>query len=493
MSRKLALVFACILLVVNASSQTAARIVVDQQDAEKRFYIAYPPASGKPKAAIVVLTNFSWLDNMIPQTRLHQVTYTNDLLTVYVPLQERLVADASVIADINLAVMDVLTRYKVDKSKVVLAGYDFATNIALRYTELANENPGSYPVQPAAVIGVTGAVSVEGIWNWAERVKRGNTRPGLQGDANFVMDYLAKNLGTLPAKAAAYKGVSPFNEKDTAAGNERWLYKTPVRLYYDTDISFYLADRGCSLYETWLPDASALINRLNMAGNAAAAFVSAAAPGKRNNGMRYPDAWSIVDEAEAVKWVKETLHIFDPMLWKPPYKLPVKDKWGMELFGLPPDFAASIPYTGVEDIRFSPGWGDTFHITHWTYAFLWWVEGMPAVTETTLNNSIQAYYEGLVTRNIEPRKIPGEKLVPTAASFHKIKTQQKDGATFQGTIKMLNYLRQVPITLNCLVHVRPLAAQQHTAIFFELSPLPLQHPVWQEMDSFWTGFEMVRE
>ena len=47
---------------------------------------------------------------------------------------------------------------------------------------------------------------------------------------------------------------------------------------------------------------------------------------------------------------------FDGHKWKAPYVLDTVKGWGIERFSIPIGFAPSIPYTGVEDIRFTPGW-----------------------------------------------------------------------------------------------------------------------------------------
>lgn len=47
---------------------------------------------------------------------------------------------------------------------------------------------------------------------------------------------------------------------------------------------------------------------------------------------------------------------FDRNTWKPPYQLIIPYAWTTEHFSLPSDFAPQITYTGVEDIRFTPGW-----------------------------------------------------------------------------------------------------------------------------------------
>jgi hypothetical protein len=136
----------------------------------------------------------------------------------------------------------------------------------------------------------------------------------------------------------------------------------------------------------------------------------------------------------------------------------------------------------VEDVRFSPGWGDTASEEHWSYAFLWWLEGLPKINADTLRQNLNDYYAGLVAQNIVRRKIPADKVVPTNVSVKKIKTTPGDLETYSGKIGMLNYMTQLPMTLNCLIHVKSCSQMGHTAILVQLSPKPLTHAVWKELN-----------
>ncbi|MGL6267834.1 MAG: hypothetical protein ACRC2O_07895, partial [Chitinophagaceae bacterium] len=66
---------------------------------------------------------------------------------------------------------------------------------------------------------------------------------------------------------------------------------------------------------------------------------------------------------------------FDGHKWEAPYTLPVPKDWTIERFPIPISFAPQIPYRGVEDIRFTPGWGKKISEEYWSYAFLWYLEG----------------------------------------------------------------------------------------------------------------------
>lgn len=185
---------------------------------------------------------------------------------------------------------------------------------------------------------------------------------------------------------------------------------------------------------------------------------------------------------------QEQKEAFDAEHWQPPYQMIVPEDWSIERFSIPIDFAPTIHYTGVEDLRFTPGWGDAKSPDYWTYAYLWFLEGKHKLTAKHFAQNLTAYYSGLVGRNIEPRHIPKEKLFPVTASFKKIKTLPGDAATFRGRVHMLDYMQQKPVTLNCLAHVKHCNGKDNTYVFYEISPQSLTHAVWKSMDNIWREF-----
>ena len=179
---------------------------------------------------------------------------------------------------------------------------------------------------------------------------------------------------------------------------------------------------------------------------------------------------------------------FDGNKWVAPYTLSRPKGWDVERFLIPIEFAPQIPYKGVEDIRFTPGWGHVNSDEYWSYAFLWYLEDKPEINEEIVETNLRAYYTGLVGRNIAPRKIPNEKLFPVKTTIKRVKTVKGDLKTFQGIIYMLDYMEQQPITLNCVVHVKICTGQQKTFIFNEISPKSYNDAVWQSLNQLWTDF-----
>jgi hypothetical protein len=181
---------------------------------------------------------------------------------------------------------------------------------------------------------------------------------------------------------------------------------------------------------------------------------------------------------------------FDGHKWEAPYELPVSKDWGVERFLIPIGFAPQIPYSGVEDIRFTPGWAKTKSAEYWSYAFLWYLDGEVKIDAKAIDSNLTAYYTGLI--GINGREIPSEKLKPVVASFKEVKKDKGDLKTYAGTISMLDYMTQNPIVLNCKVHVRSCEGVNKTFIFYELSPQPLTHAVWISLDKLWSDFKCVK-
>src|SRR5829696_1417230 len=84
---------------------------------------------------------------------------------------------------------------------------------------------------------------------------------------------------------------------------------------------------------------------------------------------------------------QETKTEFDGHKWEAPYYLSIPKDWTIERFLIPIAFAPQIPYKGVEDIRFTPGWAKAKSEDYWSYAFLWYLDGEVKTDAKTLDNN----------------------------------------------------------------------------------------------------------
>jgi len=179
---------------------------------------------------------------------------------------------------------------------------------------------------------------------------------------------------------------------------------------------------------------------------------------------------------------------FDGKKWKAPYVLDTIKGWDVERFLIPISFAPSIPYKGVEDIRFTPGWAKKTTNEYWSYAFLWYLDGTVTLDARTIENNLKAYYTGLIKVNSDSSKI-ADKLFPVTSSIKSRTAEKKDLKTFEGSVTMLDYMSKQPVTLNVVIHVRSCAGKDKTFVFHEISPMPYSDDVWKRLHQLWVNFK----
>lgn len=169
-----------------------------------------------------------------------------------------------------------------------------------------------------------------------------------------------------------------------------------------------------------------------------------------------------------------------------PYDFPIPTGWGTEKIPFPIGFAPSIPYKGVEEIRFAPGWSKETSDAYWSYVFLWYLDGKQKIDAKTIENHLKIYYEGLASAT---KSVPREKLIPAVVTNKTEKLCDDDGSYFEGTVVMLDYMTQKPLTLNYKISIRPCPGEDKTIALFRLSPQSLGHSVWKGLDKVCYDFK----
>jgi len=167
----------------------------------------------------------------------------------------------------------------------------------------------------------------------------------------------------------------------------------------------------------------------------------------------------------------------------PAYTLLKPENWHTETFALPPQFAATLPVKGTEDIRFSPDWAKKRSEGYWTYAFLWIINPKAVFTKTQLEKYMCDYYTGLIKANLKGAKIDTAIAAPVKVKLQNTQAAERDIQTFEGKAEMTDYMTQDPLILNFRIHVKKAKSGSNvTAVYFEASPQPYDHKVWVQLD-----------
>lgn len=157
--------------------------------------------------------------------------------------------------------------------------------------------------------------------------------------------------------------------------------------------------------------------------------------------------------------------------------------WRSELIKFPLGFAPSIDYEGVEDIRFAEGWADKSSEQFWTYAFIWSLDKNPKLTEKSLRDNMEVYFDGLMQAVGKGKGLKPEEINKTLALFQKAAYTTSD---FIGKILIYDaFFLQDQITLNLKVKSNYCQKTEKYHALFYIAPKDLE-------DDFWEIFKEVK-
>src|SRR5471030_378221 len=110
--------------------------------------------------------------------------------------------------------------------------------------------------------------------------------------------------------------------------------------------------------------------------------------------------------------------------------IPAPADWRAESFIFPLQFAPSIPYQGVEYVRFAPSWARFDSEGGFSYVFLWDVKTQP-VTPEDLEDHLEAYFTGLMRNVGLQRKLSDKEIKRSAAGSRAMASRCAPGTRFQ--------------------------------------------------------------
>ena len=157
---------------------------------------------------------------------------------------------------------------------------------------------------------------------------------------------------------------------------------------------------------------------------------------------------------------------------------PVPAGWEQETIPFPFDFAPSLAYHGVEELRFAPGFYQPKQSGYWSYDIVWWLTERPQFDATTIEAALTTYFRGLATSvgrgryRLEPAMFRAELVADSTSRKLTGRVHSVDAFT-----------TGLPITLNAVISVRECVKLQRHAVTFMLSPRDRTEAIWRELQA----------
>ncbi|HWA00084.1 MAG TPA: hypothetical protein VG841_07185 [Caulobacterales bacterium] len=196
-----------------------------------------------------------------------------------------------------------------DRNKIVLGGFSAGGSGAFRYAlrKLQGEN---LAIQPAALISVDAPLDLERWYKGMSLVlQRSNESNPFFGECQYLTGMYREMFHGAPEEnPQAYWDNSILTASKPDGGNAAYFKRTPMRLYSEPDMDFFLPyamDYGSINASDQV--SMAAISKAQ--GNENVSLVLTSGRGYRAdlNNMRLPHSWSIVDEPALAEWVAARL------------------------------------------------------------------------------------------------------------------------------------------------------------------------------------------
>lgn len=307
MNRFILIILTFSLLTFNCNGQKLSepkieKNFLDKRDTSKNCYTIIYPTKLPWTGYIFLIPGFGEpAEEVLRQTDLPKKLALKGILTIIPTFQDGVLSfgvDSLSQQSFNNILNDVSQKHKLLDQQFFVGGFSIGGSCAIKYAENAT-------IKPAAVFAIDPPLDFERFYNSAQRDLRLSKQTTPNQENVYMIDRIEKEMNGTPQTALSnfYK-TSPYSFSDTTQTAIKKLIKTPIRIYSEPDINWWIKERGADLTSMNVIDCSAMINELNRLGNNNAFLITTQNKGYRNpDNRRHPHSWSIVEEDELIIWL----------------------------------------------------------------------------------------------------------------------------------------------------------------------------------------------
>jgi len=291
----------------NIFSQNTKTVFLSKGDSTKnRYILVTPPDSVKIKGFMFLIPgSFEYPEDVLIQSTLPDYAARKGIMT-FIPIFKTGITSFGIDDSTQNSVKEMIdycvSAYHLKNSTFYIGGFSIGGTTAIKYAELAIQK--DYPEKPKAVFAIDPPLDFERYYNSAERNLR--LMKGIyQNPENiYMLNKIRKKMGGNPETALKnYYKLSPYSFTDTSQRAVKLLRNTPISIYTEPDIDWWLKNRAFDYTNINAIDGAAMINELHLLGNFDSRFIATANKGFRMpNKMKHPHSWSILNPQDLFSW-----------------------------------------------------------------------------------------------------------------------------------------------------------------------------------------------
>ena len=293
----------------DVQSQISDTIIVGTRNDFAGTYLSILPENGEPSALLVLMPGLGQPpEDVLLQSDLPIAAKKNGYITIIPTLQSGYISfgiDSVSQNSLHRIITDAINRYELDEVKFYIGGFSLGGSTAVKFAEIANRE--NFEATPDAVFAIDAPLDFERFYKSRVRENRLNSDEEPSQENKFMIQKIEQVMGGSPEEAIEnYHYVSPYSINDISQHAIKYLIYTPVRLYAEPDIDWWITQRGGDFSGMNVLDSSSMINELRRLGNDDAFLVTTTDKGYRKpNNIRHPHSWSILDSEDLINWLEK--------------------------------------------------------------------------------------------------------------------------------------------------------------------------------------------
>lgn len=300
-----------------AGTPLPAQEVPARPAAPREHYRVYAPR-GEIAGALVLLPGYGGdrdsydpASPFTPSTLPALLAEQGVLTMVAVPVRETLYESEEVLRALDALLSELVQQYGIPRERVAIGGFSAGGTGAVRYAQFCAQQKCRAVPSIAAVFAVDSPLDFERLYRTSEVIVQRDAPRSNIAEESMILTTLQQALGGTPDEAGdAYRLHSAVVASDPDGGNAQLLRHTPVRLYVEPDVHWWMEERNLDYHGMNAVDHAALINLLRVGGNHRAELITTTGRGYRPDGRRHPHSWSIVDEPDLASWLLVALSAY---------------------------------------------------------------------------------------------------------------------------------------------------------------------------------------
>ena len=234
------------------------------------------------------------------------------LITKGIDFAVAYLGDVGYLEETHLARLDSLiglavNKYGYNPKNIIIGGFSAGGYGAMKYTVYSKMGNSKLHYFPKAVFSVDAPLDLERWYYSLKSITERNPKDNMAfGEATYVVGMLKDLFGGDPSeKPELYEKNSVITIKKIDGGNAKYLTNTPVLLFTEPDINWYIDNMNLDYTQINAIDQAAIVNFLKLHGNKNADLVVTSGKGFRPDlgNIRMPHSWLIVDEKLLSDWI----------------------------------------------------------------------------------------------------------------------------------------------------------------------------------------------